>query len=127
MSHPYFSHVSLGLSLIPTFFGLNMLFRPGPTLESVKFPVPADPEGKKTIFSVMRFFGARNIAVSYLLVLIWSRGDNRLTAKSLVACLWIAGVDGFIQRAQTGEGQWTHWGFIPVVAGVAAGLMGWLN
>uniref|UniRef100_A0A8H7NP31 Uncharacterized protein n=1 Tax=Bionectria ochroleuca TaxID=29856 RepID=A0A8H7NP31_BIOOC len=79
MSHPYFSHASLGLSLIPTFFGLNMLFRPGPTLESVKFPVPADPEGKKTAHSVMHFLGARNIAVSYLLVLIWSRG----TAGSL--------------------------------------------
>ncbi|VUC30308.1 unnamed protein product [Clonostachys rosea] len=127
MSHPYFSYASLGLSLLPAVFGINTLFRPGPVLESVRFPVPADAEGKKVTHSVMRFFGTRNIAVSYLLVLIWSRGDDRLTAKSLVACLWMATADGFINLAQTGDGQWNHWGLVPVLGGIAAGLMGWFS
>jgi hypothetical protein len=108
-------------------FGLNALIRPEAALRSVEFPVPAQPESRKLTASLMRIYGIRNVAVSYLLTLIWSTGSEKLMGAGLVAGLAMCCTDGVISKAQIGGGEWNHWSFAPVIAGIQAGLFGYLQ
>lgn len=124
MPHPYFTHAALGISLLPAVFGLNALFRPTAALRSVDFPVPAagDVQGTKLASSLMRIYGARNLAVSYLLILVWRAGNPRWTGLALLAGGWMAFVDGLVSKDLTGGGEWNHWSFFPIIGGVVGGL-----
>lgn len=127
MPHPYFSHAALAVALLPGLFGLNALLRPEATLAGAQIPVPPQPEPRKLARTLMRFFGVRNIAISYLLTLVWSSGNERLVGLSLFAGIWMSISDGLISRWQIGGGEWNHWFLIPFLVGSSAGLLGAFN
>lgn len=124
MPHPYFRYGALVMSVFPGIFGFNALFNPEKMMASAQFPVPKEPEGRKMALSLMRFFGTRNIGISYLLLLNWMRGDEKQIGLGLFTGLWMSFMDGLISRWQIGGGEWNHWSFIPVLLGIAGGLLG---
>lgn len=127
MPQPTFSHGALAVGLLPAVFGLHALVKPEAVLKSINFPVPTQPESRKLTASLMRIYGIRNVAISYLLTLIWTTGNQRLMATGLVAGLAMTITDGFVSISQIGGGEWNHWGFTPVIAAVQAGLLGYFQ
>lgn len=125
--HPYFYQGAFAMAFLPSIFGLNAVLRPEAAMRSVQFPVPADPEARKLSRGLMRIYGSRNIAITYLILLAHRTGDRKLTGLSLAVGVYMALVDGFVSRSVIGGGEWSHWGFIPVVGSVVAGLLGVFN
>jgi hypothetical protein len=124
MPHPYWSYASLAVAFGPTVFGLAALLRPDATMAAAHFPTTTQLETRNTARTVFRVYGSRNLAVSYLLYLIWTTGNQRLMGYSLFAALGMITFDGFAVRGLTGGHEWEHWSFVPVAAAVAAGLLG---
>lgn len=123
MLHPYFSYGALVISIVPGLFGLSALIQPEATLKLIEFPQAATPQDKRLTASVMRIYGTRNIAISYLLALIWSTNGPEVMALGLFVGLWMATADGLISKRLTGGGQWNHWQLLPWIGGVFAGLL----
>lgn len=128
MPHYFISHCGLALAMLPAVFGTNALLRPEAALFSAfNFPLTKEPQARDVTKSLVRVYGVRNISVSYLLVLIWSTGDDRLKARGLLAGLAICLGDGFISRQLIGRGEWNHWSFTPIISGICAALLGWFD
>lgn len=127
MVHPYVSQGALGIAILPGLFGINSIFRPEATLRGVHFPVPSEPTAQKLAFSLLRILSVRNVSVSTLLGLIWLQGDERLLGLGMITTLAMCVVDGFVSRSLIGGGEWNHWCFAPIAAGVSAALLGWFD
>lgn len=125
MPHPYFHHAALAVGLIPPMMGVQGLLQPEAVLKSVHFPIPADPEARKVTRSLMRLFAVRNLAVGYFNTLMWYTGNGQFMGIGLLSLVVLSLVDGFIINHQVGKGMWNHLGLTPVIAGIAAGLLGW--
>ncbi|KAI9157956.1 hypothetical protein HJFPF1_05941 [Paramyrothecium foliicola] len=128
MPHSYFSHGALATSFIPGLFGLNMVLRPEASMASAHIPISTTgAEGRKSVRMLMRFCGVRNIAVCYLLLLNWFRGDAKQVGLGLMAGISMSAVDGLISKSHIGKGEWDHWTFVRILAGVSAGLLGYFS
>ncbi|KAI9147245.1 NLP effector protein 2 [Paramyrothecium foliicola] len=123
MSHSYLSYGALAVSVLPGLIGVNALFRPEATMKGAQLPVPPQPEARRLTNSLMRFFGVRTTAISYLLVLIWSSGDPRLTGLGLFTGIWMSIMDGLITKWQIGGGEWGSWALAPIIGGLSYGLL----
>lgn len=126
MPAAFFPYATLTIGLVPSLFGLHALIRPASVTKAFGLAFPTQPEARKATATFVRIYGIRNIAVSYLLTLIWSTGDRRLMAASSFAALAMCIGDGLLSKVVLGGGEWNHWFLAPVIAGVQAGLMGWI-
>lgn len=70
-------------------------------------------------------YGGRDIALGLMTLAVWARGDRRTLGLTMLASLPIALVDGFVSRDQIGGGEWGHWVFVGIGAGLAAGMLEW--
>ncbi|KAK0392598.1 hypothetical protein NLU13_2093 [Sarocladium strictum] len=122
MSHPYLLRASLVPLGIFFAFGVNGMLNPNGHLRALHFPLHTETTAQKLNHALMRIWGIRNISVAYLFFLLWSTGDEVLMARGLLAGLAIAVTDGFVSRALTGGNELMHWGTLPVVGGIAAGV-----
>lgn len=128
-SHPTLHTASLALPLLLLGFSANAFLRPDAHLTSLGFPLytpSQNPEAAGLNLALMRIWGVRNFAVGSILVLIWRTGDEKLMAKATAVGGVLAVVDGWVSRG-LGSGVLMHWGLVPVVWGVAAGLGGWFD
>ncbi|KAK2606479.1 hypothetical protein QQS21_003172 [Conoideocrella luteorostrata] len=114
---------TLVFGTLPVFLGLNALIRPEAALKAIDFPIPPDGKAQETVFSIIRFYGIRNIAIGYSTILIGIAGNRRLLALNLIGGLAISLVDGFVIKSLRGRGQWKHWGFAPLVLGLVVALL----
>ena len=62
-----------------------------------------------------------------MIVLCWFLGEAKVMGWLLLIACGVAAVDGVVQKNQIGAGQWNHWSLVPVVGGIGAGLIGWLD
>jgi hypothetical protein len=122
----YFAGAAFAAGLVPAALGVNAILRPASALSLLSFPEPRDPEGRRLALSLMRIYGARNMAVGLSTLAAWAGGDRRALALTMLAQLPMAVVDGFVSRAQIGAREWDHWGFTVVGVVLAAGLLGYL-
>lgn len=120
----YFASATLFAGLLPTLLGINAILRPASALSLFDFPTPSQPEGQRLARSLMQIYGSRNVAVGLTTLAIWSSGDRHLLGLVMFALTQIAIVDGFVSRAQIGRGQWNHWVFAILGAGLGAGVLG---
>ncbi|KAH9907937.1 hypothetical protein F4778DRAFT_719709 [Xylariomycetidae sp. FL2044] len=126
MSKDPLMRVALGLGLIPAALGINALLRPESALTLFKVPLPSDPQALKPLHALARIYGIRNIVFSGFISLIFSRDDRGLMGWAFLFATSIASVDGLAARGMTGgEGQWDHFGGVPIFLGIASRLLGW--
>jgi Domain of unknown function (DUF4267) len=112
------------ISAIMVGLGVNAIFRPQTALELLQFPKAATPADQKLVDSLMRIYGARNIAMSLGQGITAYFGHTKALAWILLGNSIVAIVDGFISKDQIGRGEWNHWGFIPVSVGLGSALLG---
>lgn len=121
------SHIGLTLAMLPAFFGIRALLMPEDALLAFRFSTPSAPGARTLTRSLVRIYGIRNVAVSYLLALLWSTGDDKLKGLGLLAGIAMCFTDGLMSIHVRGGGEWSHWLFAPAVGGVCAGLFGWFD
>lgn len=115
------------LAVFPTLAGLTALVAPAAGLGLFDIAVPASQSEAKLPLNLMRLFGIRDIYLGTTTVAAWYFGDRRMLG---VCCLLggaVVTVDGIVQKAQTGAGEWKHWGFMPVMTGLGLALVGALD
>lgn len=127
MPHPYFSHGALAISLLPGLIGVRIFLSPLEAMRTIEFPVPTDPANAKLVSSIMRIYAVRNMAVSFLLALLYRNGSPRVHGLGLCAGFVMALADGLVSRDLTGGGEQYHWPFLPIIGGTVAGLFGWFG
>lgn len=125
---PYLANTTGALAIIPAAIGIASLLNPPSALARLRFPrVQAD---HAVTNGVTRLVGARNLAVGLANLLLWwkvRRGEVGYSTFGSVALLTMGTLvtaDGWVVKDVAGEGEWEHWGFLPVVAALGLGLMG---
>lgn len=127
MSQQYFGYAGLGMSLLAGYFGIGAALQPEKLMKDLGIPVLPNPEARKNGRTLMRFLGVKNMTVAYLLIVLWSTGDQKLLGLGMVGLTGMAFGDGLVSKIQLGGGEWNHWTMVPIVGGIAAGLMGRLG
>jgi hypothetical protein len=126
MSRPeIFAKATLAINFLPIVVGINAVLRPASALRLLNYPVPIDKTARRTTYTVLQMYGARNIAMGLSTLAVWCSGDRRTLGWVMLAGIPLATIDGFVTRQLTGIGEWGHWSFIPVSLGLAGGLLGW--
>ncbi|KAM0814725.1 hypothetical protein AB5N19_00515 [Seiridium cardinale] len=121
----YFANATFVVGILPTVLGINAVLRPASALSLVGVSQPSQPQDQKLAHFLIQMYGARNIAVGLLALLLWSRGERRTLGLGMFAMMPIALIDGFASRMQLGRGEWGYWFFVPVGAILGAGSLGW--
>ena len=131
---PYLGYAAATIATIPTAIGIFSLAQPASTLEQLKFPPPKQDHA--LVYGLMRIIAARNIAIGLSVIGIWyhtcrnagssgGAGFKALGTAMLGLGIFTA-VDGWVTKGLLGEGEWAHWGLVPVNVGIGVGLLGWV-
>jgi hypothetical protein len=124
---PLLPNTAVLIAAIPGLIGIAGIFNPRLPLNAVQFPLPTSPDGLKMADSLMRFFAIRDMFLGASTVAVWYRGDRQLLGIMLLLGAGLAFGDGLVQKNHCGNGEWNHWSFVPVMAGLGAGLEGWFD
>lgn len=108
-------------------FGLTFTLAPSRALPFFSFPVPALASNQQLVESFVLLYAVRDIFMGLAVYAAAWYGDRRVLGWLLVAGGAVAVADGVVVKAQVGEGEWNHWGYAPVVAGVGVVLLGGLD
>ena len=57
---------------------------------------------------------------------VWFK-ERRVLGVVLMGASCVAFVDGWVVKAQTGGGEWNHWGYAPMVGLVGLVMMGFFD
>ena len=132
MATPPLSHsptLRLAASVFATIFigfGINAMLRPINALEFFEFRAPVSASDKRLVDNLMVIYGARDIFMGLAIYSAAYFGDRRALGWILVAGGGVAFVDGAVCWGQ-GKGEWNHWSYAPIVAGVGGVLLGVLD
>ncbi|KAK3672164.1 hypothetical protein LTR78_007917 [Recurvomyces mirabilis] len=124
---PYLLKASGLIGAFVTLFGTAILVRPSFGLSAWKFISPTASKDKQLALDQFRLFGVREAFLGTALVTCWFLGEPKVLGWLMLATIPVAVVDGVVQRSQTGGGEWSHWGLVPVVFGLGGGLLGWFE
>ena len=64
---------------------------------------------------IMVMYGARDAFMGTALFASLKYGSKKCTGLILLAAGACAGVDGWVVKGATGEGEWNHWGYGSVI------------
>ncbi|KAK8079316.1 hypothetical protein PG994_003123 [Apiospora phragmitis] len=121
------SNAGCVLSLAPMAFGLPALFTPEKALAGYGLPLGKTPQDQALARGVFRMYGVRNVVISLTLLTAWYRGHRETQGVGLMLGALMALVDGLVFKDILGGGEWEHWGFLPFLVGIGAGVLGWLG
>lgn len=111
---------------IPFLLGINALVRPTSVLSMLNVTPPKDLEDQKKVRGLIQMYGARDISMGAAILVGWYFGNPTTFGWIVLASLPMVLVDGYVSKELTGGGEWQHWPMAPVMAGVGAGLLGWI-
>lgn len=117
------------INLFPIGVGSFALLRPGPFIEQTfEQPLPSDPKTRKIALSLARLFGIRAVFMGCAALGAWYAEERKLLGYLVLLGVGVGTVDGLAQRSVTGSGtEWRHLWLVPILVGVGAGLVGWLD
>ncbi|KAF8060740.1 hypothetical protein FPV67DRAFT_304710 [Lyophyllum atratum] len=130
MSTPRFSQspalhtVAKVFALIPIAIGINAILRPQHALTLFDFTAPASPIDAKLVDSLVAVYGARDIFMGLAVYAAAYFADRKTLGAILIAAGGAAFADGAVVRAQVGRGEWSHWGFVPVLTVFGSAFLG---
>lgn len=112
----------------PALAGAVGLFLPRLVLAGAfEFELPASPKDQRLTDSLMRLFCVRDLFLGGVALAAWHNGDNKTLGAIMLMGAGVVFTDGAVNTHQTGGGAWKHWPFVPVMASIGAGLLGWLD
>ncbi|KAI9667444.1 MAG: hypothetical protein M1821_000260 [Bathelium mastoideum] len=123
-------------------FGLNALFRPDSALSFLFPPTPpstlnSSPSGshhanltlsdQSLLNNLLLVYGARDIFMGVAIIanVVW--GSRKALGGVLVAGSAVAAVDGWACLRQAPGGEWSHWGYAPLLTTTGLLLLGALD
>ncbi|KAF2750090.1 hypothetical protein M011DRAFT_464889 [Sporormia fimetaria CBS 119925] len=131
-SDPYIRIPAVLFGLIFLGFGTNMLLRPEPAFTaSFGFPWPtastsATTKGLSTadhsvaLTAFCQMFGAKEVFEGVALLTTAWWGNKRHLGIVMFVAGLGAGVDGWVVKGTVGEGEWGHWGYGAVLFALGA-------
>lgn len=123
----YLRVISGVLSVLPLGFGINALLRPANALAFFEFDRPVSAIDQKLVDNLLLLYGARDVFMAAAMFATAYYGHRKALGWILISLSGVAGMDGIIVRDQIGRGEWTHWGYAPVLATLGAVLLGVLD
>ena len=131
---PYFANTAAGVGGMVGAIGVTALLSPDTALTKIfEFPNVRGIQDRKTVSGLLQIFGIRDLALGLSVLAAWyhgcRHGDNTgyktLGSILLLGCL-VSITDGLVSRKVIGKGEWRHWGFVPVLAGLGLALTEWI-
>ncbi|KAK8038726.1 hypothetical protein PG993_007137 [Apiospora rasikravindrae] len=135
-----FPNMAAMFSLMLWQTGASQLVWPGSALELWQFPSPSTESSgpdettaatsttqKDLVHGLIRREAVRNMALGFVGLATWYRGDRKLLGGVMLCGCFTAFSDGLVSRAVVGGEELRHWAFVPFMLGTAAGLLGWLG
>nr|POE93380.1 hypothetical protein CFP56_19392 [Quercus suber] len=122
-------NTAAAIAIAPALMGLAMTVKPRialDMLDSQQAPKLKAIAGTITQDPLLRFLGSRDVYLGLSMLYAWYHNDRKSLGFLLLLTSGVVAGDGLIQREMTGEGEWRHWGCLPVLVGTAAGLLGQL-
>lgn len=108
-------------------YGINAILRPYNALEPFQFNALAATADKNFVEGMMIIYGARDIFIGAAIYATAYFGTRKALGWILMSFSAVAFVDGVVCKAYVGAGEWTHWGYAPVVTAVGGVLAGFLD
>jgi hypothetical protein len=109
--------------------GLMGIFTPRAILElwGIKNTAATSAKEQTLSESLIRLYGLRNAALGLMILAVRNFADSRTLGWVVLADLIVPIGDGFVQKQCTGYGEWKHWSFVPVGAGMGMLLLGYFD
>ena len=120
-------NTAAAFGVISTLIGINAVLRPRSALKIFDFKLPDDPKSHQLIDALLLIYGARDIGLGLLTLIVWYHGDRTALGWSVLIGSSVPVADGIVSGWVMGEDVWKHFAFVPVMAAVGAGLLGWLG
>lgn len=107
-----------------TGFGLNVLLRPENGLSWFEWQPPAvtDTANYALFENMSKIYGIRDVYGGLAILLVGVLGNNKSLGAILLATAAMAVGDGYVCYLN-GHGEWNHWCYAPMLAGVGGWLM----
>ncbi|RPD65655.1 hypothetical protein L226DRAFT_530808 [Lentinus tigrinus ALCF2SS1-7] len=105
-------------------FGINAILRPAHALTFFEFArPPTSAVDRQLVDSLMIIYGVRDIFMGLAMYAAAYFGNRKALGAIVLAASAVAFVDGAVCK-MNGEGEWSHWGYAPMVAVTGALLLG---
>ncbi|KAL3418867.1 alpha beta hydrolase fold-3 domain protein [Phlyctema vagabunda] len=108
-------------------FGINAMLRPRAALAFFELGAPASAAEQTLVDALMTVYGARDVFMGLAMYATAYAGDRAALGCLLVAGSGVALVDGFVCWRYAGKGEWSHWGYAPMLTAVGSVLLGVLD
>ncbi|GAA5906796.1 hypothetical protein JCM6882_006832 [Rhodosporidiobolus microsporus] len=105
--------------------GVNAFRDPAHALSVFHFDLPSptlSPSDHQLVVSLLRVYGARDIFMGVVTFATAYYGSRKALGWVMLSGAAVAAVDGAVCWRANG-GEWTHWGFVPVLGSAGAVLM----
>lgn len=108
-------------------FGVYFTSRPRKALEFFEFEVPQKMSSRKVADGLALLYAVRDIFMAVALYAAAYYDERNVLGLVLLAGSGVAFVDGFVCKNYVGKGEWNHWSYAPVLAGVGSVSLGLLD
>ncbi|OAG10816.1 uncharacterized protein CC84DRAFT_1113410, partial [Paraphaeosphaeria sporulosa] len=105
-------------------FGTAYTFYPRLAYPSLGLPSPTTSRDADIVDAIMILFGAKDLFVGASILAATWMGNRRVAGALLVLGSACAGVDGWVVKGMTGEGEWNHWGYGGIMGVVGVLMVG---
>ncbi|KAK4610593.1 hypothetical protein CLAFUW4_13604 [Fulvia fulva] len=123
--HPYLLLFAGTLGLLPLSIGTLGLLHPSSGWTIFNLPKPSTPSAQKVGEDFFLFWASRDVFMGLVTSAAWYHGDRKMMGYVMFMATMVGVVDGVMSRRVKGNGEWVHWGFVPVLGAVGGGLVGW--
>ncbi|KAG7095545.1 hypothetical protein E1B28_006283 [Marasmius oreades] len=124
---PFLTIASTVFATIWVGFGVNAILNPDHALSFFEFRPPLGAADKKLVDSLMAVYGIRDIFMGLATYAATFVGDRKTLGWILVFGSAVAYADGVVCLMAENGGEWSHWGYGPMLTIVGVLLLGVLG
>ena len=98
-------------------FGINAMYNPQSALSFFELEYPSvPPSHKQLVDALLAVYGIRDIFMGLAIYAAAALGEARVLGWIVLAAAAVAAGDGAVCKWMVGNGEWSHWGYAPVIA-----------
>lgn len=103
-------------------FGVNAVLRPAHALTFFELAPPKGAADARVVDALLAVYGVRDVFMGAAIYAAAYFGHRKALGWIVLAASAVAFADGLICKFN-GQGEWNHWGYAPMVAGVGSLLL----